>query len=106
MEESPRLRYQIGQGQRRRKHPLKSVLVWVGPSDAHPPIWNAFTAAIPCTTRGSGEVGRKLSRELHNHCTVAPNSAQLSGMLFLQTNERNGGDDETRTRDLCRDSEA
>jgi len=38
--------------------------------------------------------------------TVAPGSVRFSHVPFSQMLEKNGGDDETRTRDLCRDRAA
>jgi hypothetical protein len=54
----------------------------------------------PGIRRGIGGVGKALAKSI------------FAGLLYfalsenqrLNTGERNGGDDETRTRDLCRDS--
>ncbi len=53
-------------------------------------------------------IGRRAAsrNEGHNQGTVAPEMVQPGAMPFSQLAEKNGGDDETRTRDLCRDRAA
>ena len=52
------------------------------------------------------QLGKEISREGHNRGTVAPGMVQSANVPFSQVFDKNGGDDGTRTRDLCRDRAA
>jgi integrase len=52
------------------------------------------------------QLGRESSGEGHNRGTVAPKTVHFANVPLSQLLEKNGGDDGTRTRDLCRDRAA